>query len=274
MAHRDAPDTDDAVIALLHERRQLTLLVHDVIHLKLVRQSRWSNEDNGRQGQGWQAGDVTGSSIDERVHKDDGLAQLVSRLCELLVQVIRVGLEDSDDDDFLCIFQLLLHFRQGLVLFRSRSHLRSHVLDDAVRITRSLILLRELARLEDFQGGVAGHSELAADLLSALLIRAVHFRQRDSRIRGLEGRGSLLVLRGQALAVTAPWSDWDEHVSDGRPGSTQRILTKFDEDGIIVSDGGFESIDRIVAQVQHVTGRDGGHSQAQDHISGTQRTHC
>ena len=76
----------------------------------------------------------------------------------------------------------------------------SHILDDSLSITRTLII-QFLTILEDLQGGISLDLFLFTQALS---LGAVHVGQVDALL--LEHFGSLLVLWLQFLAMSTPYS--------------------------------------------------------------------
>lgn len=78
----------------------------------------------------------------------------------------------------------------------------AHVLDQAGGLTGSVVLLRDLAVLEDLQRGIALDGELAARLLAGL--GAVDFGEGDRRIVAAEELSSTGEFRFEFLAVAAP----------------------------------------------------------------------
>lgn len=130
------------------------------------------------------------------------VAELIGDLGEGLVGGLVGGIEVSDNDDLVGLLELL-----NVVLGEDRDRgkgLLDHVGGDGTGLALTLVGGDGVEATEDLEGRVTLNAMLLAQLG---LLSAVDLGELDVLL--LEGGGSLLVLGGKGLAVTAPrGEDW------------------------------------------------------------------
>lgn len=155
-------------------------------------------EDNGRGSDTLSLGESSIAAGTEGVL----VAELISDLGEGLVGSLVGGIEVGDNDDLVGLLELL-----NVVLGEDRNGgkgLLDHVGGDGSSLALALVGRDGVEATEDLEGRVALNAMLLAQLG---LLSAVDLGELDVLL--LEGGGSLLVLGGKGLAVTAPrGEDW------------------------------------------------------------------